>query len=311
MKTIPIVFAFDNNLILPACVCISSLMMNANKDTFYDIFILHSKKVSLNREQLDRIPDYYSQCRIQYRTVDDTFDKAFEIRDITTPAYYRLLIPELILEYDYILYSDVDVIFRSDLSDFYFDTDLQDNYVAGVNSLSHLVPEYKAYFENMRQDAKHIIYSGNLLINSRKMKEDGLVQRFKELSCNRYKFQDMDILNIACEGKIKYVNPDFCLTTIISQWAAYDREKLREFWSDENINKALSEGIVHYNGQKPWKQYCINFDIWWEYYRKCPFFDAKYYFDFFYYRLNIFDQLPLWKRIKILIRYFVYGKRVI
>ena len=121
----------------------------------------------------------------------------------------------------------------------------------------------------------------------------------------------MDILNIACNGKIKYINPEFCLTSIIFQWAVYDRGKLKSLWSDESIDKALLEGIVHYNGQKPWKQYCINFDIWWEYYRKSPFFDAKYYFDFFYYRLNIFDQLPLWKRIKILIRYFVYGKRAI
>lgn len=311
MRTVPIVFAFDNNLIFPACVCISSLMMNANEDTFYDIYILYSEKISLNREQLDRIPSYYPKCQIHYRVVDGTFDKAFEIRGITTSAYYRLLIPDLIPEYDKILYSDVDVIFRTDLSEFYFNTDLEDYYVAGVNSLSHLVPEYKAYFMNMGQDPKSIIYSGNLLINSRKMKEDGLVKRFKELSSNRYKFQDMDILNIVCKGKIKYVDPTFCLTTIISQWAVYDHDKLREFWSDESISKALSEGIVHYNGQKPWKQYCINFDIWWEYYRKSPYFDAKYYFDYFYYRLNIFDQLPLWKRIKILIRYFVYGKRII
>ncbi len=311
MNIVPIVFAFDNNLILPACVCISSLMMNAKEDTFYDIFILHSEKVSLNREQLNRIPDYYHQCRIQYRTVDGTFDNAFEIRGITTSTYYRLLIPELIPEYDKILYSDVDVIFRSDLSEVYFNTDLQYNYVAGVKSLSHLVPEYKAYFEKTRREANRIIYAGNLLINSRKINEDGLIQRFKDLLHNKYKFQDMDILNIACNGKIKYINPEFCLTSIIFQWAVYDRGKLKSLWSDESIDKALLEGIVHYNGQKPWKQYCINFDIWWEYYRKSPFFDAKYYFDFFYYRLNIFDQLPLWKRIKILIRYFVYGKRAI
>lgn len=311
MNRIPIVFAFDDNLILPACVCISSLMMHAKEDTFYDIFILHSKRNLLRREQLDRIPICYPQCKIQYRTVDDTFDNAFEIREITTPAYYRLLIPELIPEYDKIIYSDVDVIFRSDLSYIYINTDLQDNYVAGVNSLSHLVPEYKSYFENMGRNPNCIIYSGNILLNSRKIKENGLIQRFRDLSHNKYKFQDMDILNIACEGKIEYLNPDFCVTTIISQWAVYNRDKLRLFWSDESINKALSEGIVHYNGQKPWKQYCINFDIWWEYYRKSPFFDAKYYFDFFYYRLNIFDQLPLWKRIKILIRYFIYGKRVI
>ena len=41
MNIVPIAFAFDNNLILPACVCISSLMMNAKENIFYDIFILH------------------------------------------------------------------------------------------------------------------------------------------------------------------------------------------------------------------------------------------------------------------------------
>ena len=38
MNVVPIVFAFDNNLILPACVCISSLLVNAKCDTFYDVF---------------------------------------------------------------------------------------------------------------------------------------------------------------------------------------------------------------------------------------------------------------------------------
>lgn len=50
MNIVPIVFAFDNNLILPACVCISSLMMNANEDTFYDIFILHSAHIKLKKK---------------------------------------------------------------------------------------------------------------------------------------------------------------------------------------------------------------------------------------------------------------------
>lgn len=49
MNTIPIVFAFDNNLILPACVCISSLLMNAKENTFYDIFILYSSDTPLKK----------------------------------------------------------------------------------------------------------------------------------------------------------------------------------------------------------------------------------------------------------------------
>ena len=56
MNVIPIAFAFDNNLILPACVCISSLLTNAQKDTFYDIFILHSSNIALKKEGLNKIP---------------------------------------------------------------------------------------------------------------------------------------------------------------------------------------------------------------------------------------------------------------
>ncbi len=310
MNTIPIAFAFDNNLVLPACICISSLMMNAKEDTFYDIFILHSANIVLKKEEIDKLSQYYKNCRIQYRQVDSTFDSAFEIREITTPAYYRLLIPELIPEYDKIIYSDVDVIFRFDLSTIYVNTDLTNYYVAGVNSLSHLVPDYKCYYINkLHLDPEKIIYSGNLIINSKKIKEDHLIPLFKKQAKNNYKFQDMDILNIVCKGKILYLSPDFCLSTFIFQASLYNRNALLVLWNQNEIDNALKQGIVHYNGQKPWKGYCINFDIWWEYYRKSPFYDEKFYFDFFYYRLNIYDKLSLWKRIKILVRYFVYGKR--
>lgn len=310
MNIVPIAFAFDNNLILPACVCISSLMMNAKEDTFYDIFILHSEHVALKKEELDKLPRYYKNCRIQYRQVDETFDSAFEIRGITTPAYYRLLIPELISEYDKIIYSDVDVIFRFDLSDLYINTDLTNYYVAGVNSLSLLVPDYRHYYINtLHLDSGKIIYSGNLIINSQKIKEDNLISLFKEQARNNYKFQDMDILNIVCKGKILYLSPDFCLSTFIVQAALYNHNGLLTLWNQTEIDNALKHGIVHYNGQKPWKGFCVNFDIWWEYYRKSPFFDEKFYFDFFYSKLNELDQLSLWKRFKILVRYFVYGRK--
>lgn len=310
MNIIPIAFAFDNNLILPACVCISSLMMNAKKDTFYDIFILHSSHLALKKEELDKLPQYYKNCRIQYRQVDDTFDSAFEIRGITTSTYYRLLIPDLIPEYDKIIYSDVDVIFRSDLSDIYLSTTLHNNYVAGVNALIPFIPDMKTYYQKMRKvDMKGIIYAGNIILNSKKIKEDNIIDQFKKLAKFNFRFQDLDVLNITCQNKIVYLKPEFCVTTYFAELSIKNRKILQQYWTDNDIALALQNGIVHYNGQKPWKGFCVNFDIWWEYYRKSPFFDEKFYFEFFYKRLNELDQLSLWKRIKILIRYFVYGKR--
>ena len=119
----------------------------------------------------------------------------------------------------------------------------------------------------------------------------------------------MDILNIVCKGKIKYLPPSFCLTTYINDFAVNNIEALNDNWSEVEVRYALEKGIVHYNGQKPWNGFCVNFDIWWEYYRRSPYFNQKIYFDFFYGKLYELDQLPLMKRIKILVRYFVYGRK--
>lgn len=158
---------------------------------------------------------------------------------------------------------------------------------------------------------KGIIYAGNIILNSKKIREDNIIEQFKKLAKKNFRFQDLDVLNIVCQNRVTYLKPEFCVTTYFSEFSIRNRTILRQYWTDNDIALALQNGIVHYNGQKPWKGFCVNFDIWWEYYRKSPFFDEKFYFEFFYKRLNELDQLSLWKRIKILIRYFVYGKREI
>ena len=310
MNIIPIAFAFDNNLIHPACVCISSLLMSAKEGTFYDIFILHPANIRLRQEPLDRIPVHYPNCRIHYRAVENVFDNAFEIRGVTTPTYYRLLIPELIPEYDKILYSDVDVIFRDDLSDFYH-TDLTGYYMGGVDNGSALRPAVQKYVESsLGIDCKYgHFYAGNLLINSDLIRKNNLIAIFKKLATRNFHQQDMDIINIACYGKIKPLPPAFCLTNYLTELIVRRKPEMLRYFAEEELQYALTKGIVHYNGPKPWKDYCVNFDIWWEYYRKSPFFDERFYFDFFHGKLNLLDQLPLWKRVKILIRYFIYGRK--
>lgn len=312
MKIVPIVFAFDNNLVLPACVCISSLLMNAKEDTFYDIFILHSEKEKLAKTELDKIPHYFPNCKIQYRVVDNTFDTAFEIRGITTPAYYRLLIPELILEYDKVIYSDVDIIFRMDLSDLY-NLNIDSYYLAATRDLGLNFDEdgkkYIASVDGLMQG--EYLQSGFIVLNSKKMREDCLVSCFRQLAQKKLKYQDQDILNISCKRHVLFLPLKYNMTDYSYYYVNKGSNLIIHLYDQDEMKNALENGNIHYNGHKPWKKYSVNFDIWWEYYRKSPFFDEKYYFDFFYSRLNELDQLSLWKRVKILIRYFVYGKRMV
>ena len=310
MNRIPIVFAFDNRLSLQAAVCVSSLLASAKPTTAYDIYVLHRRGQLLETDLLRKVVGCYPQTTLTLREVGDEFDTCFEVRGITTPAYYRLLIPRIIPEHDKVIYSDVDVVFRDDLSDIY-SIDPADKYFVGVNALAHLDPDLNSYYKSLGLDPMNIIYSGNLLVNCRRFRNhptklDQMIAQSK----NDYKFQDMDIINIVCCDEIGYTGPEFCLSTYIVNAMLFHSEAIEKIWSKSQIEKAKYKGLVHYNGRKPWEGYCINFDIWWEYYRKSPIFDEKFYFNFFNLRLNEYDRLPLMKRLKILFRYFVYGKEV-
>lgn len=308
MNIVPIVFAFDNNIIMPACVCISSLMMNAKDDTFYDIYILHSKDVDLNKDDLNKIPRYYKNCKIKYLQVGNDFDDAFEIRHVTKATYYRLLIPELLPEYDKVIYADVDIIFRLDLSEVY-SQDIREYYVAATLDLG-LNNESK-YIESIDGlEVGKYLQAGFMILNLKKLREDNMVAIFKSFVNNKYKYQDQDILNISCKDKIKYLPPCYNVNDCALIYMYWHKDKLpqSELYSDERCTFARNKGNYHYSGNKPWQRYCLGFDLWWEYYRKSPFFDERLYFKFFYDKTLLLDSLTLWKRIKILIRYFVYGR---
>lgn len=310
MNKVPIVFTFDDNLIIPACVCISSLLRSASPETFYDIYILHSDKCDFTRTSLAEYNNIYPNCEITFRTVYSEFVSAFEIRGITTTAYYRLLIPEIIPEYDKVLYSDVDVIFREDLSQ-YYNEDLGGYYMAGVDNGSALRPAVQKYVKDkLGIDHKYgHFYSGNLVINSSEIRKDNLIPKFRELAKKDFNQQDMDIINIVCYGKIKPLSPAFCLTNFLTELIVKRKDDMLRFFSEDILNQALKKGIVHYNGPKPWKEWCVNFDIWWDAYRNSPVYDPQYYFEFFNGKQGELDKLSLTKRLKILARYFIYGRK--
>ncbi len=305
MNIVPIVFAFDNNIIQAACVCISSLMMNAKEDTFYDIYILHSKNVALKREELDKIPEYYKNCKIQYCVVDNSFESAYEVRGVTKATYYRLLIPNIITKYDKVVYSDVDIIFRMDLFDVY-NQDISKYYAAAT--LDMAINQKENHLKNIGIEKWHYIQAGFVVLNLQKLRDDGMVSQFINQAKANYEYQDQDILNICCKDKLKLLPPCYNVTDCTLIYMNWHPELLPKSISAQDCDYARKTGNIHYSGYKPWQRYSIGFDIWWEYYRKSPFYDEQFYFKFFFDKTMLLESLTLWKRIKILIRYFVYGR---
>lgn len=307
---IPIVFAFDNNLITPAIVCLTSLLENSSASTYYDIFIIHSSKAALNRSPFTRLLKIYHNCNITFREVSSQFDSSYEVRGITASTYYRLLIPELIPEYDKVLYSDVDVIFRDDLAEFY-NQNIDDYYLGAVDNCSFVRPDVQKYIRNELglEPQKGYFYAGNIVMNIALMRRDNIVESFKSLSYKKYNQQDMDIINIVCNGRIKALSPAFCVTNYIYELILKREKEMLTVYSKQELDYALAKGIVHYNGPKPWNQWCQNFDIWWYYYRKSFIFSEYDAMAFYISRMSDIDSYSLTKRLKLLLKYFISGVR--
>ena len=284
--------------------------MNANEGTFYDIFILHPESSDFSQSSLTLVAEKYANCRVTFRKVKNEFSESYEIRGITTTAYYRLIIPRLIPEYDKVIYSDVDVIFREDLSK-YYETEMSDYYFAAVDTASAIRPNIQKYVkEELNIDHKYgYYYSGNLIINSSLIRKDGLMAKFYELAQKKFLYQDMDIINIVCYGRIKPLIPAFCLTNYLTETMITRRKEFLKLFPDDVIEYSLQKGIVHYNGPKPWKEMCVNFDVWWEYYRKSPVYDDRFYFDFFNNYKGILHNISFKQRLKLLLNYFIYGRK--
>ena len=304
MKTVPILFTFDEKLLMPAGVAITSLLENAEKETFYDIFILHSPQCDFSSSPLMALPEKYGNCHITCRKVEGEFVGSYEVRGIPETAYYRLLAPELIPEYGKILYSDVDVIFREDLGR-YYEKDLGDSCFGGVDNCSSLRPGVREYLgKELGLDwKKGYYYSGDLVINSEVILREGLTAKFRELGRNNYRQQDMDIMNIACNGRFTEMGPSFCLTNFLYSLCTENRGEMERLYGKEEVGHALRSGIVHYNGAKPWNGPCLTADIWWDYYRRSIFFDEKFCHDFWKAQGERLQRLGFMKRIKLLLRY--------
>jgi lipopolysaccharide biosynthesis glycosyltransferase len=307
VKTVPILFTFDQSLLMPAGVCLTSLLESADADTFYDIFILHGPGCDFSA--LDVLKERFGNFRMTVREVSGEFVGAYEVRGIPETAYYRLLSPELIPQYDRLLYSDVDVIIREDLSK-YYELDLGDNYFAAVDNCSRLRPAVQDYISTLGIDWRNnYYYSGNLVINSALIRRDHMIDKFRELGKNAYDQQDMDIINIACNQRFLPLGPVFCLSVQLYSLIVNRRTEMDAIYGHQELDDALDHGIVHFNGVKPWKGACMNMDIWWTVYRRSQFFDEAFCQRFWDGQMTLLERLPFLKRVKMVLRYPIDRKK--
>lgn len=284
MRKVPVVFSIDRNVVVPFTVCVTSLLEHARPDTFYELFVLcDGEELGEELRNEARRAELASEnCSLAFVDVGGAFAEAYEIRGITVATYYRLLMPDLFPAYERMIYADVDMIFRSDLADLYEQACAGGELVAGVREWNDFLHDEttdrdKEYLRSIGCGVETYVNGGFLVMNLGAMRREGIVARFLEHADRQYTFQDQDIINVVCRGRIELLPMRWNYTYTLYRWAhtgpaAYIKAYGRE------IDEAEWRGTVHYTGPKPWKKFCPRYDCWWACYRRSAAFDAEFSF---------------------------------
>ena len=291
---IPIALTSDNNYTPFLYTTMVSILENANKNTFYDFYLIVTPDFSSkNKEQIKKLKNKYD-CNINFIYMQDQFANF----GFSVASWYRLLLSDLLPEQiDKCIFLDDDICVRTDLSNLY-NTDLEDNYVAGVLACGYYIIESKHHCKLLNiPSTKQYINTGVILYNLNKLRKDNITQKFIELSDKEWPSFDQDVMNIVCYGKIKVLPPKYNLMT---NHLFIDDIRLNDLYTKEEIEEAKNNPcLIHFlDEQKPWQGFRKYGSYWWKVALKTPY---KFNFMFCFIK-NILNPIP---KIKSIFKGFV------
>lgn len=258
---ISIVFTVNNSYAQHCCVAMVSVLEN-NLTSSIDFYILTDYFSDENKKLFVSVVERYgNNNRVEFKLVDHAIFEGFKlhIKYITCHTYYRLLIADLFPELTRILYLDADLIVDGSIAELW-KTPLEGYLYAGVND--SWIERIKYKYSIGLQESDIYINAGVILMNLEAMRNENITALLMDVAekyCDKFEYQDQDIINWALKGKIKEVPVIYNYTT---------EEVLH--------TRTESPVIIHYTGRiKPWSinEECCNplRNLYFEYLKKTPY----------------------------------------
>ncbi|AKG20952.1 glycosyltransferase family 8 protein [Calothrix sp. 336/3] len=255
---IPVIFAADDKYAMPLAVTACSIFANLDSNTKLRIFIIDGGITEVNKQKIANSLDP-QRCDIRWLSLPKKLPQGMKISGhISTAAYYRLLIPELLPDnYEKIIYLDCDLLLNRDIKQLW-DIDIADNYILAVQEIrfpcinSGLV-NYKQL--NIPGDWKYF-NSGVLVINLKKWRSENITQKaiqYLEQHQEDIRFHDQDALNAILAGNWGELDPRWNQTPFIYEYKSWRESPFTE----ESFKNILNEPwIIHFASSfKPWNFY--------------------------------------------------------
>lgn len=297
---IAVAFACDENYAPYLPVAVQSLAEHASAAARYDIIILDCCSEARSEAFLEAINVLrgilaergnftLKLVKVRAALANNAFLRKNEqaLKRYGYGTYARILIPDLLSDYEKVLYLDIDHIILADVAKL-FDLPLADNLIAAVPEIraarARLMPRgaRKRLIEKKLglKDNEYYIIGSPMLFNIGLCLAAGFTERVLEFLSKEHDlpFPDQDAINSVCKGRIYYLpqkwgrvnNSDFAEICGAIERKAPPRvaKAILGDWRAELYRPA----IIHYvSAPKPWKSVDPEYSgIWWHYAAKLP-----------------------------------------
>jgi len=273
MTEVPIVHCFDHNYVLPAGVAFRSLLAHArHADVMYVLYVIGSGLTDDDKALLDGIVGKFENARLEFLPPPELPLPKLKRGNFSRDMFYKMLVPDLLPQYDTVLVSDVDVVYAGDVADLYFELDGDENYyVCGTADVGYAswrghgilkdmgAPKFfRRYFKKMSQAERDrlVMGVGFFAMNARLCRRDGMGRKWMDFAIGNFSrllLPEQDIINICCHPKIKLVGSRYM--AIAGFEPAYRSLTAEERAANPAWNEMFANPVqIHYaSGIKPWK----------------------------------------------------------
>ncbi|GHU41386.1 hypothetical protein FACS1894111_03600 [Clostridia bacterium] len=274
-QIIPVVFATDENYVPYCGVAISSLIKNASRSNTYEVFVFFDKLSGLSIYKLERLSTDHVKvvCCCIHEQITNL--KVSEYNHLTIASAYRLVIPNVLPQFEKVLYLDSDIVVNADVADLY-NIDIGTNIlgaVRGYNDDDKNVWGYNHITKTLGINRDSFFNAGILIINTKEFINNSVAQKCFSLLSNRQDlyFMDQCALNIVCEGKVHFLPHKWN-----HEWLyLFSANNSLLPNSREEFEACANPAIIHYDGvEKPWDypEQCLS-DYFWSYARQTVFYE--------------------------------------
>ena len=263
---------------------LESIVENASDENNYDINVLESGIRPDNKEALKLIAEGHENVSIRFYNVKEKMANIHlkATGHISVETYYRLLIPEIFINYDKVLFLDSDMTVHADVAEL-FHMDVTGYMVAAAHDqccAAFLNGSDKSFAKYCRESLKlknvhDYFQAGVMLLNLTRFREKYTQKEIFEIATKRqYRYVDQDIMNVLCQGEVKHLDLEW---DCFPDFGPYEYEFLPYYLQKQYAVARKNPKICHHTGpNKPWSELfadTMQTEHFWRRARKSPLYE--------------------------------------